>query len=147
MIFHNSESALNALKTLYKDKQDLIDYRNECDFLRAKIESIGSPLLSNAPHGSIPPGTDGDLIALFIDMQKTLHIRSGFYHEKLKAITDILDNMHMPLYSRILTCRYIKGMPWSSIANVTGYSKSHLYTLHRKALALYAATAYDYDNK
>lgn len=147
MIFPNSESALNALKTLYKDKQDLIDYCNECDVLRAKIESIGSPLLSNAPHGSTPPGTDGDLIALYLDMQKTLHIKSSFYREKLKTIKGILDNMQMPLYASILTCRYIKGMPWSSISNLTGYSKSHLYALHRKSLALYAATTYNYDYK
>lgn len=147
MVFLDSESALNALKTLYSDKQALLDYCNACDVLRAKIESIGSPLLSNVSHGSTPPGTDGDLIALCLDMQKTIHIKSSFYREKLKAITDILDNMQMPLYASILTCRYIKGMPWSGIANLTGYSKSHLYTLHRKALSLYAATAYTYDYK
>lgn len=138
MIFPNSESALNALKTIYKDKQALIDYRNEYDVLTAKIESVGSLSLSSEPHGSIPPGTDGDLIALCLDMQKTLHIKACFYHEKLNAITDIFDSIPAPLYARILTYRYIKGMPWSSIANLTGYSKSHLYTLHRNALEIYA---------
>lgn len=147
MVFSDSESALNALKTLYSDKQALLDYINDCDVLRAKIESVGSPLLSNAQRGSTTPGTDGDLIALYLDMQKTRHIKLSFYREKLKTIMAILDNMQMPLYDRILTYRYIKGMPWSSIANLTGYSKSHLYTLHRKALALYAATAYNYDHK
>lgn len=148
MVFPDSESALNALKTLYSDKQALLDYLNDCDVLRAKIESIDSPLLSNAPqHGSTPPGNGGDLIALYLDMQKTRHIKLSFYREKLKTIKGILDNMQMPLFDRILTYRYIKGMPWSSIAKLTGYSKSHLYTLHRKALALYAATAYNYDYK
>lgn len=147
MIFSNTESALNALKTIYSDKQALIDYRNECDVLKAKIESVGGSPLSNAPHGSTTPGTDGDLIALCLDLQKTLNIKSGFYHEKLNAVTDILDNMRMPLYARILTYRYIKGLPWSNIANLTGYSNSHLYNLHRKALYLYAATAYDCANK
>ena len=50
MIFSSPESALNALKTLSKDKQILIDYRNDCDVLRAKIESISSPTLSSEPH-------------------------------------------------------------------------------------------------
>ena len=155
MIFPNSESALNALKTIYEDKQALIDYRDKYNVLRAKIESVGSPTLSSEPHGSIPPGTDGDLITWCVDVQKLLQIKTCFYHEKLNAITDILDNIQAPLYARILTYRYIKGMSWSSIANLTCYSKSHLYTLHRNALELYVnvyqadynTKSYNYDDK
>ena len=131
LIFSSPESALNALKTLSKDKQILIDYRNDCDVLRAKIESISSPTLSSEPHGSIPPGTNGDLIAQYLDTQKTLQIKVSFYREKLEAINHILIRIPRRLHALTLSKRYISGLTWSKISDITGYSQSHLYkTLH-----------------
>lgn len=148
MIFPNPESALNALKTLHKDKQTLIDFRNDCDVLRAKIESISSPTLSGEPQGSIPPGSDGDLIAVYLDRRKTLQIKAAFYHEKLDAVNHILIHMPQRLQASILSKRYILGLTWPNIARITGYSESHLYKLHRDALESYArAYTSEWDTK
>lgn len=143
MIFSSPESALNALKTLSKDKQILIDYRNDCDVLRAKIESISSPTLSSEPHGSIPPGTNGDLIAQYLDMQKTLQIKVSFYREKLEVVNQILIHIPQRLHALTLSKRYILGLTWPKISDITGYSQSHLYKLHRDALESYVQTYID----
>lgn len=140
MIFSSPESALNALKTLSKDKQTLLDYLNDCDVLRAKIESISSPTLSSEPHGSIPPGTDGDLIAQYLDAQKTLRIKASFYREKLESINQILLRMPQRLHALILSKRYVSDLTWPKISELTGYSQPHLYKLHRDALESYAQT-------
>lgn len=143
LIFSSPESALNALKTLSKDKQILIDYSNDRDVLRAKIESISSPTLSSEPHGSIPPGTNGDLIAQYLDTQKTLQIKVSFYHEKLEAINQILIRIPRRLHALTLSKRYISGLTWPKISKLTGYSQSYLYKLHRDALESYVQTYID----
>lgn len=136
MEFSSAEVALNALKTLVTDRIELDHYKSVCAFLRANIEGLDSPTLSDQPHGSAPAGAEGDEIAQYMDLLKLLEIKTQNYDDKLHAVTAILSRVKKP-YLDILVGRYILGMPWVDISLKLGYSQSHTYKLHRDALQAY----------
>lgn len=136
MEFSSAEVALNALKTLVTDRIELDHYKDVCAFLRANIEGLDSPTLSDQPHGSAPAGVEGDEIARYMDFLDLTEIKTQNYNDKLHAVTAILSRVKKP-YLDILVGRYILGMSWVDISLKLGYSQSHTYRLHRDALQAY----------
>lgn len=136
MEFSSAEVALNALKTLVTDRIELDHYKDVCAFLRANIEGLDSPTLSDQPHRSAPAGLEGDEIARYMDFLNLTEIKTQNYKDKLHAVTAILSRVKKP-YLDILVGRYILGMSWVNISLKLGYSQSHTYRLHRDALQAY----------
>ena len=109
--------------------------RDSISELRARQEQVGSPAYSDLPKAP----SDGDLadyIARLDARERKLTEQLNLcarIREEIEHTLDVLDK-DFPTEAAMLRKRYIAGKTWEAIAKEMGYSLSHTYTLHGKAL-------------
>jgi DNA-directed RNA polymerase specialized sigma subunit len=91
----------------------------------------GSPTVNDMPSSATPNvNSMPKLIAAQIDLERKIDIQS----KRLAEITNTVNSLPNPIYTAILTARYVAGMEWREIANEMRLSPSHMYQLHSDAL-------------
>ena len=109
--------------------------RDSISELKERQEQVGSPAYSDLPKAP----SDGDLA----DYIARLDARERRLSEQLQLCAQICEEIEhtldilgkdFPLEAAMLRKRYIAGKTWEAIAEEMGYSLSHTYTLHGKAL-------------
>lgn len=103
-----------------------------------QIQSLDDSLTNVTPKISDMPGAATpnvhrmeELIAVKVDLENDIKTDSS----KLAEITRTINALPNTIYIAILTNRYFGRMDWREIADELYISQSHLYNLHRDALA------------
>ena len=111
-----------------------IDYRNtKIASLVAQAEKT-SACLTGMPH--IPSSGHSSMEAAVcrkLDLEREIE-ELDLERKSLIAKIDLLDDGDL---SRILTLRYVQEAPWDDIMAEMGFSETHIFRLHRKALAIF----------
>lgn len=109
-----------------------IDYRNtKIDALVAQAENT-SARLTGMPHN---PSSDTSPMATAIcrkiDLEREIE-ELDLERKSLIAKIDLLENEDL---SRLLLLRYVQEAPWDDIMAEMGYCHSHIFRMHRTAIA------------
>ena len=56
------------------------------------------------------------------------------YSASCRRAAMLIDRLEHPSQHRVLTLRYVMGLPWKEVADHTGYSLSHVMRLHRDGM-------------
>ncbi len=109
-----------------------IDYRNtKIDALVAQAENT-SARLTGMPHNpSSDPSPMATAICRKIDLEREIE-ELDFERKSLIAKIDLLGNDDL---SRLLLLRYVQEAPWDDIMAEMGYCHSHIFRMHRTAIA------------
>ena len=109
-----------------------IDYRNtKIDALVAQAENT-SARLTGMPHNpSSDPSPMATAICRKIDLEREID-ELDFERKSLIAKIDLLGNDDL---SRLLLLRYVQEAPWDDIMAEMGYCHSHIFRMHRTAIA------------
>ncbi len=109
-----------------------IDYRNtKIDALVAQAENT-SARLTGMPHNpSSDPSPMATAICRKVDLEREIE-ELDFERKSLIAKIDLLGNDDL---SRLLLLRYVQEAPWDDIMAEMGYCHSHIFRMHRTAIA------------
>lgn len=136
--FKTKQELVEALSVYVNDGKDLdklIDLRNE----KLSKAAYKSPDF-NSPGGGQNGYRKDKMADAMAGLQKidnrVTEILNN-YQEHLEQVQNIINNLY-PNYDHmiIMQWRYINGEPWGYIAQKTGFSKSHLYNLHKQAIEM-----------
>ena len=108
------------------------DYRNtNIDALVAQAENT-SARLTGMPHNpSSDPSPMATAICRKVDLEREIE-ELDFERKSLIAKIDLLGNDDL---SRLLLLRYVQEAPWDDIMAEMGYCHSHIFRMHRTAIA------------
>lgn len=100
-----------------------------------RITSIKSPNYSGMPRGGVPVTID-DLMSDKLDLEKRIKKLKTKGQNLKEAIYDEIDSLEDPRYCDVLEAYFIDGLSIREIAEETGYTERHIYTLYAEAIRL-----------
>ena len=109
-----------------------IDYRNtKIDALVEQAENA-SARLTGMPHNpSSDPSPMATAICRKVDLEREI-AELAAERDALIGKIDLLEDSDL---SRLLTLRYVQEAPWDDIMAEMGYCHSHIFRMHRTAIA------------
>lgn len=131
--FKDKERKKKYLKRYKKNRACVYRLYDKLDLITSKLDSIGSPSLSEMPKGGIRKST-ADMINEKIDIERRIPKleKSGAI---LKENTyDLIDQILDPKLVEIMELLFIKCYEMEEVANILGMSKRQLLRNYRLAI-------------
>ena len=101
--------------------------------LDERITTIKSPSLSGMPRGGVPV-TIEDLISDKMDLEDRIRRLKAKSRDLKKSVCEEIDSLEDPRYCEVLEAHFIEGLSFEEIAEETGYTERHVYTLYAEAI-------------
>ena len=103
--------------------------------LDERIKSIKSPNFSGMPRGGVPVTLD-DLLADKDDLERRIKKLKAKNRDLKRSVYEVIDTLEDSRYCEVLEAHFIDGLSIRDIAEETGYTERHVYTLYQEAIRL-----------
>lgn len=101
--------------------------------LNDRLTAVRSPNLDGMPRGGAPIDIN-DLISDKIDLEERIQRLKAKSRDLKKAVCEEIDSLEDTRYCEILEAHFIDGFTFEEIAEETGYTERHVYTLYAEAI-------------
>lgn len=103
--------------------------------LDERITAIKSPNYSGMPRGGTPITVE-DLISDKMDLEDRIARLKEKSRTLKNSVCEEIDSLEDPRYCEVLEAHFIDGLSFEEIAEETGYTERHIYTLYAEAIRL-----------
>ena len=103
--------------------------------LDERLTAIKSPNYSGMPRGGIPITVE-DLIADKDDLERRIKKLKVKGQDLKRSLYEEIDSLEDSRYCEILEAHFVDGLSFGEIAEETGYTERHIYTLYKEAISL-----------
>lgn len=126
--------ALSVYVEAGKEFDKLLELKKE-KLSRAIYQSPSFDGPGGGKQNGLRPDKIADAIASIERIDKKLCKIAGSFQTLINEVQSIIDNLK-PDYNQMIVMewRYINGEPWETISEKTGFSMSHCFLLHNKAI-------------
>lgn len=69
-----------------------------------------------------------------VDLERKIDQKKLRLVELRESVIALIESIPSPVHARLLELRYIEKLPFTKIAPILGYSRTHVYRLHSEAL-------------
>lgn len=105
--------------------------------LNDRITAIRSPNLDGMPRGGTPVDIN-DLISDKMDLEERIRRLKAKSRDLKNAVCEEIDSLEDTRYCEILEAHFIDGLTFEEIAEETGYTERHVYTLYAESIRILA---------
>lgn len=77
-----------------------------------------------------------------VDLKREIGVKRAELSDARQMLADAFGRLDNPAYSKLLVLRYVERLTFLQIADVLGYSRSHIYRLHNSAVGALAAQGF-----
>lgn len=103
--------------------------------LTQRMESTRSPTYSDEPKGGTVV-TMSDLMCDKVELEERIAMLKEKTRTLKKEILNEIDKLEDSRYCEVLEAHFIDGLTFSEIADMTGYTERHIYSLYKEAIRL-----------
>lgn len=103
--------------------------------LTQRMESTRSPTFSDEPKGGNAV-TMSDLMCDKVELEERIAMLKEKTRTLKKEILSEIDKLEDYRYCEVLEAHFIDGLTFSDIADMTGYTERHIYSLYKEAIRL-----------
>ena len=124
------------LKQAFTARRRIRELKEQIARVREEMTCIGSGVIKDSVQTSPKSDPMGDMLARKLDRIARCEAEIAKWEIMLMDIEDAIDAVENSLCREVLRARYISRKRWDAIAADTGYSMSHLYDIHSRAVGL-----------
>lgn len=131
--FKEKERKKKYLKRYKKNRACVNRLKNKLELITSKLNSIGSPSLSDMPKGGTPK-TTADMINEKIDLERRIAKLEKSGVEIKDNTYDLIDQILEPKLVEVMELLFIKCYEMEDVADMLGMSKRQLLRNYRLAI-------------
>jgi len=116
---YDTEAVKNWLLEYRNMSRDIENQMERLNRIEMKMDSIGSPTLSDMPKSPSPAGDRiADMVAMKVDLESEISGQVARQKEMRGKIETLLRNLRSPDEKAVIRTRYLDGMGWSDVVDL-----------------------------